>query len=172
MRCIYALCFSVLLDLVLVAGNVHAQNFVGSAATRTGVIDTRSVSRLDQNKGREGTVEVFTNSAILLTNVRDARVYLLDGLEQISSELSAGLPANEQAAQQIVQQRLTRIGAAALQQRTKGAAEGIVRAANYGVDRVPAVVFDGHAVVYGERDIDVARVQYRRQAERVVGRSR
>lgn len=172
MRGRYVLCFNVLLELLLVAGNTHAQAFVGSAATRTGVIDTRSVSRLDQTQDRGGTVEVFTNSAILLSNVRDARVYLLDGLEQISSELSAGLPTNEQAAQHIVRQRLTRIGAAALQQRTQGAAEGIVRAANYGVDRVPAVVFDGRAVVYGERDIDVARAQFRRQADRVDGRSR
>ncbi|PHV19190.1 TIGR03757 family integrating conjugative element protein [Janthinobacterium sp. BJB446] len=103
------------------------------------------------------TVEVFSNSAIYLTNIRDARVYVLDAMEALDSELSAGLPGNELEAQSILRQRLHALGAAALARRTKSAAEGIVQAARYGVDRIPAVVINGEAVIYGETDIDLAR---------------
>jgi integrating conjugative element protein (TIGR03757 family) len=103
------------------------------------------------------TVEVFSNSAIYLTNIRDARVYLLDAMEVLDSELSVGLPANERDAQTILRQRLHALGAAALASRTKSAAEGIVQSARYGVDRIPAVVVNGEAVIYGVTDIDVAR---------------
>ena len=103
------------------------------------------------------TVEVFSNSAIYLTNIRDARVYVLDAMEVLDSELSAGLPGNELEAQAILRQRLRALGAAALARRTKPAAEGIVQAALYGVDRIPAVVINGEAVIYGVTDIDLAR---------------
>jgi integrating conjugative element protein (TIGR03757 family) len=33
------------------------------------------------------------------------------------------------------------------------AASGLLKAAEYGIDRYPAVVFDGHAVVYGVTDL-------------------
>ena len=107
-------------------------------------------------------VEVFSNSAIYLTNIRDARVFVLDAMEVLDSELSARLPANEPEALAILRQRLHAIGAAELARRTKPAAEGIVQAARYGVDRVPAVVINGEAVIYGVTDIDVARSIFQR----------
>ena len=41
------------------------------------------------------------------------------------------------------------------------AAVGLVRAAEYGIDRYPAIVFDGQAVVYGITDIGEALSHYR-----------
>lgn len=108
-------------------------------------------------------VEVFSNSAIYLTNTRDARVYLLDALEVLNRELSVGLPANEREAQAIVRRRLQGMGTAKLAERTRTGAEGIVQAARYGVDRVPAVVVNGEAVIYGVTDIDAARGIYQRR---------
>lgn len=113
---------------------------------------------------RVATVEVFSNSAIYLTNIRDARVYLLDSMEVLDSELSVGLPANERDAQTILRQRLHALGAAALASRTKSAAEGIVQSARYGVDRIPAVVVNGEAVIYGVTDIDVARAIFQQSS--------
>lgn len=110
-----------------------------------------------------GTVEVFSNSAIYLTNTRDARVYLLDALEVLDRELSAGLPANEREAQAMVRRRLQGMGTAKLAERTRLGAEGIVQAARYGIDRVPAVVVNGEAVIYGVTDIDAARGIYQRR---------
>ncbi len=41
------------------------------------------------------------------------------------------------------------------------AALGLLKAAEYGIDRYPAIVFDGYAVVYGVTDIGEALRQYR-----------
>lgn len=137
-------------NMVVVPGtrltNTHPANVVIERLS-IGINNSRPVT----------TVEVFSNSAIYLTNIRDARVYVLDEMEVLDSELSAGLPGNELEAQSILRQRLHALGAAALARRTKSAAEGIVQAARYGVDRIPAVVFNGEAVIYGETDIDLAR---------------
>ena len=85
-------------------------------------------------------------------------------MEVLDSELSVGLPANERDAQTILRQRLHALGAAALASRTKSAAEGIVQSARYGVDRIPAVVVNGEAVIYGVTDIDVARAIFQQSS--------
>ena len=40
--------------------------------------------------------------------------------------------------------------------RMQRSAIGLVRAMQYGIDRFPAIVFDGQAVVYGVTDLQVA----------------
>jgi integrating conjugative element protein (TIGR03757 family) len=42
----------------------------------------------------------------------------------------------------------------------KNAAFGLAKAAQYGVDRYPAIVFDGRAVVYGVTDLVDAVERY------------
>lgn len=105
-------------------------------------------------------VEVFSNSSIYLTNTSDAVVYQLDGLEQLEAELSQGLPSTEAAAMPIAMERLRRMGAQELKRRTDNASEGIVRASQYGIDRVPAIVFNGKAIVYGMTDVAQAKALY------------
>ena len=46
-------------------------------------------------------------------------------------------------------------------------AAGLINAAEYGVDRYPAIVFDGNAVVYGVTDIGEALRHYRKWKGRV-----
>ncbi|WP_268745429.1 TIGR03757 family integrating conjugative element protein [Methylomarinum vadi] len=41
------------------------------------------------------------------------------------------------------------------------AAQGLAKAMQYGVDRYPAIVFDGQAVVYGVTDVQSALAHYR-----------
>lgn len=108
-------------------------------------------------------VEVFTNSSILLTGTEGARIYYMDGLEQLENELSQGLPEDPQRAAQIARNRLRMMGPA-LQKRAMNAGEGITRASYYGVNRVPAVVFDGKAIVYGVTDIRKAIALYEQAA--------
>jgi integrating conjugative element protein (TIGR03757 family) len=103
--------------------------------------------------------EVFTNAGIMLTGTEGARIYYVDGLAQLKAQLSADLPADPKQAAEIVKRRARAMGAA-LQTRAINASEGITRATYYGVNRVPAVVFDGHAVVFGVTDIAKARVLY------------
>lgn len=105
-------------------------------------------------------VEVFTNSAIYLTNTEGATVYLLDGLQQLEAQLSQGLPGDQAQATAIASARMKAIGPAKLQELAANAARGIVLAQQYGVDRAPAIVFDGRAVVYGMTDIAAATAFY------------
>ena len=88
-------------------------------------------------------------------------VYQVDGIARLEGELSEGLPAEAEAAKALA---LDRFGAleAAHAARLQQTAQGLVRAAEYGLDRVPAVVFDGRAVVYGVTDLDAALRHYRR----------
>lgn len=97
-------------------------------------------------------VEVFANSAMVLTNAQGATVYRLDGLQQLQDELSQGLPSDPNKAAQIAQQRMRAMGAG-LQERASNAATGIGLATQYGVDRMPAVVINGQAIVYGVTDV-------------------
>jgi integrating conjugative element protein (TIGR03757 family) len=105
-------------------------------------------------------VEVFTNAGIALANVSTATVYQLDALQRLEAELSQGLPADEAQAQRIAQQRMQRMGAV-LQQRVANASQGLMLAREYGIERVPAVVIDGKAIVYGVADVAAAVAAYR-----------
>jgi integrating conjugative element protein (TIGR03757 family) len=49
--------------------------------------------------------------------------------------------------------------------RMKQAAIGLAKAVQYGVDRYPAMVFDGGAVIYGVTDIHQALLRYRQWRE-------
>ncbi|MEE9476547.1 MAG: TIGR03757 family integrating conjugative element protein, partial [Roseateles sp.] len=66
--------------------------------------------------------------------------------------LSQGLPSDPNKAAQIAQQRMRAMGAG-LQERASNAATGIGLATQYGVDRMPAVVVNGQAIVYGVTDV-------------------
>ena len=108
-------------------------------------------------------VEVFANSAIHLTNADGATVYLVDGLQLLEAELSQGLPKTQAEAEKIARERMQRMGAA-LRTRAANAAQGITLAVAYGIDRVPAIVLDGKAIVYGVTDVARAVALYRQQS--------
>lgn len=91
----------------------------------------------------------------------EIRIYVLDALHHLESRLSGDLPGDPRQARRLAFERLQKIhetDRARLQQ----AAVGLARAAHYGIDRYPAMVFDGHAVVYGLTDLEAARARYRR----------
>jgi integrating conjugative element protein (TIGR03757 family) len=107
-------------------------------------------------------IEVFTHSTTLLTNTAGAQIYLLDGLKMLELELSQGLSSDAQASAQIAQERIVRMGPA-LQKRAANAAQAITLAKQYGIERVPAVVFGGQTVVYGVSDVAQAAALFSQQ---------
>ena len=119
--------------------------------------------------GRLHLVEVFTTSdrpvahkqaSVLKPGFPEIRIYMLDRLHQLEVHLSEGLPTDPELAHQQALDRLQKIhetDRARLQQ----AAVGLARAAHYGIDRYPAMVFNGHAVVYGLTDLEAALAYYR-----------
>lgn len=104
----------------------------------------------------EPTVEVFGLSTMPLTNLGDARVYYLDTVRLLEQSLSAGLPTDPVRAQAVAAQRMAALGPA-LRQRAEDGGTGLARAAQLGVNRAPAIVFDGQWVVYGLTDVAAAR---------------
>lgn len=130
-----------------------------------------STSIAQADFGERPTIEVFTTSVrpMLITesarrHVLGVMVYQLDGLEHFETYLSQQLPRETTAAETEALRRLQHIDFLRLEA-AKNAARGLTLATEYGIDRVPAVVFDGRAVVYGVTDVEIAIAHYRRRRE-------
>ncbi len=95
-------------------------------------------------------------------------VYALDGLDKLAANLSDQLPTEPNVARRTARARLGRLGPGQLED-LRRAASGLLKAAGYGIDRYPAVVFGGHAVVYGVTDLDEASRRFEtRQGRRAL----
>ncbi|RMN76062.1 hypothetical protein ALQ53_200101 [Pseudomonas cannabina] len=81
------------------------------------------------------------------------RLILLDEQERLETKLSERLPANQQQAIAIMQQRLKSADAQRLQRDLALAQQNLVDAWSIGVTKVPAVVVDRTFVVYGETNV-------------------
>jgi integrating conjugative element protein (TIGR03757 family) len=108
------------------------------------------------------TIEAFTDARLqVLFGNDNTTVYVIDRINRLQQELSDDLPADSESAQKLVLQRYQRMDTQ-LSTELENAANGLVQAMQYGIDRYPAIVFDGHAVVYGLTDIDAATRLYQR----------
>ncbi len=111
------------------------------------------------------TVEVFTVSDRPVTGVSalaargiTVTVYRLDAITRFADALSAGLPTEPDAAKTIALSRLENLSDR--RDQLALAANGLVASRGYGLDRTPAVVLDGAAVVYGVLDLEAAVAIY------------
>ena len=86
-------------------------------------------------------------------------VYEIDGLQFTERKLSHDLPIDRGQSQHLAMQRIQRLEEPELR-RMRGAAMGLAKAMQYGIDRTPAVVFDGEAVVYGVTDVSATTEAY------------
>ena len=121
-----------------------------------------SVSGTPVRAGEAPRIEVFVTEEVLpLAATPGATVYVIDGLSRIETRLSRGLPGNPGAAKALVLERFARLEAGS-EKPLENAARGLARAMHYGIDRYPAIVFDGQAVVYGVTNLDAARRIWRR----------
>lgn len=87
-------------------------------------------------------------------------VYELDGIQRIEAKLSKDLSADPKQSKRIVLQRIQQLHEDDRAQMQR-AAMGLEKAVQYGIDRYPAIVFDGQVVVYGLTDLAVALQHYR-----------
>jgi integrating conjugative element protein (TIGR03757 family) len=91
--------------------------------------------------------------------------YDLDAPAALEAELGADLPDDPERAAAMATRRLQR-GGAALIERVRQAWQGVVQAKRYGLDRIPAIVFDRNAAVYGVTDAEEALGVYRSRRDR------
>jgi integrating conjugative element protein (TIGR03757 family) len=116
--------------------------------------------------GEPGGVDVVTVREFPIrgadhSRLKSARVqiYEVDSLRRFEAALSEGLPGDPDAAKA---EALRRIGALkeAQDATAQNAANGLAMALHYGVDRIPAIVIDGAAVIYGVTDLVDAIQRY------------
>ena len=86
-------------------------------------------------------------------------VYEIDGIQSVERELSLNLPAEPQQSKQIALQRIQNLDEQT-RSRMQASATALAKAMQYGIDRYPAIVFDGQAVVYGVTDLQAALAHY------------
>ncbi len=111
-------------------------------------------------------IDVFTTSiqpVIVGTAAANPAVALqiaeVDALERLDVSLSEGLSPDPVVAQREVQRRLNDLDQAKLATLRRSAV-GLALAAQLGIDRTPAIVFNQTAVIYGITDLTVALRHY------------
>ena len=116
-------------------------------------------------------IEVFTSAQCPIVDTDAKRagshlqgleitVYEIDGIQSIERNLSLNLPAEPQLSKQMALHRIQRLDAQT-RSSMQSVAMGLAKAMQYGVERYPAIVFNGESVVYGVTDLTVALEQYR-----------
>ena len=81
--------------------------------------------------------------------------YEIDGIQFVGRDLSLNLPVVPQPSTQIAMQRIQSLDEQT-RSRMQASATALAKAMQYGINRYPAIVFDGQAVVYGVTDLQVA----------------
>lgn len=113
------------------------------------------------------TVEVFANMATLVAVPQapsyKLQVYRLDVMALIEQQLSQGLPSVEADALAHLQRMEAQIRRK-YQAHIVNAANGMTMAIHYKLDRLPAVVINRQAVIYGVPDVDKALTIYQQQS--------
>ena len=125
------------------------------------------VARADDS-ARHPSVEVFTTTAFPLasraTENSPLKVYIIDHIQRLQIALSNNLPRHPEAAKQHVLNRISDIDNLQTKH-LENAGMGLAKALQYGIDRYPAIVFDGRVVVYGMTDLRLALEHYQQWLE-------
>jgi len=120
-------------------------------------------------------IEVFTSSDLPITGravintapgqpTSELQIYNMDGIQRIEAKLSKDLSADPEQSKRIVLQRIQQLSTTDRGQ-MQHAAIGLAKAVQYGVDRYPAIVFDGEVAIYGVTDIREALHRYQQWRE-------
>ena len=122
-------------------------------------------------------VDVFTDAAHPIENVAavkqalgeqaTVRTFHIDAQARLNETLSKDLPADRDKARAIALERVQALDPLRLGRALAETFDGLMLAQRYGIDRYPAVVFDGgERVVYGVVDLREALRLYRHSATR------
>ena len=149
--------------------NIHVIRFVLSVP----VIFALSAGSVAQEPAgvNPDVIEVFTTTEVPVTGEVainqqpstkeiELQIFELDGIQRIEAKLSKGLSADPEHARRMALRRIQQLDEAA-RTRMQRAAMGLAKAVQYGIDRYPAIVFNGQGVIYGITDLDAALQHYR-----------
>lgn len=108
----------------------------------------------------EERIEVFRLSSQQVRGAAGAVIYDVDAVERIAADLSADLPPREEEAAAIARARFAALTEADLRA-IEASARALELVSRYRLTKVPAIVFDGRAIVYGVPDVEAALRIYR-----------
>lgn len=151
--------------------NTHSNRFVSWGSLVIVILAGNIVQAAELATVTPQVIEIFTTTDLsvageaAISQQPDYReiefhVYELDGIQRIEAKLSNGLTADPEQSKHIVLQRIQQLDEVSRAQ-MQHAAMGLAKAVQYGIDRYPAIVFDGQVVVYGLTDLAVALQHYR-----------
>lgn len=129
-----------------------------------------AVQAEERMKTMPANVEIFTTidqpiGAIdtLVAEHPDIEIHLhmLDAITAVEQALSEDLPADPDQAKHLALRRLQQMSKGTRSQ-LQHAATSLATAVQYGLEKYPAMVFDGEWVVYGLTDVSIALMHYRR----------
>ena len=120
--------------------------------------------------GLPQVIEVFTSAEYPVvefdtkgtgSNIQGSEifVYEIDGIQTVERDLSLDLPTVPQQSKPIVLQRIQNLDEPT-RSSMRAAATGLAKTMQYRIDRFPAIVFDGRAVVYGVTNVREAYALY------------
>ncbi len=95
----------------------------------------------------------------------EVQIYELDGIQRSEAQLSSNLPTDPKQSKHIALQRIQQLDES-VTSAIQNAAVGLAKATQYGIDRYPAIVFDGGVVVYGLTDLSTALDYYQTWQEK------
>ena len=107
-------------------------------------------------------IEAFTDSdhpiegvEALAAQMPNTRILIrrIDGKAEFDAKLSEGLPADPVEAERIARERIARVNPREVEAAMASALDSAGRMVNYGITRVPTVVFDGRGAIVGEPDV-------------------
>lgn len=107
------------------------------------------------------SVVLFTDSQHPIAHAgENARMVLLDEPEQLQKQFFDNLPNEPENAEHIAQSILLSPDWKQKEQQLLTAYQGVIEAYQLQLEKYPAVVFDGHYVVYGTADVAQAQQHY------------
>ena len=139
----------------------HRNSLKGWYVALSVIVAFALITNLQANDAEGPVIEAFVGNIELgLREPENTTVYNIERIAHLQQALSKDLPSDPEKAKQLVLARFQRIDTQ-LSHELENAANGLVQAMQYGIDRYPAIVFDGKAVVYGITDIRAASQVYR-----------
>lgn len=138
----------------------HRNSLKGWYVALSVIVAFGLITNLQANDAEGPVIEAFVGNIELgLREPENTTVYNIERIAHLQQALSKDLPSDPEKAKQLVLDSFQRIDTQ-LSHELENAANGLVQAMQYGIDRYPAIVFDGKAVVYGITDVRAATQRY------------
>lgn len=103
--------------------------------------------------GLQAETLVITDQTVPMTLSSDARVILLDDLQQFEDQLSEEISTARHQTPETTQRNISSTAGRNLQNGLVQAHQGVTDAWSLGIIKIPAVVVDRRYVIYGETDV-------------------